>query len=206
MDTHNLFVQNKFKVVAGLISSNSKVLDIGCHDGRLNEFLDNCDYYGVDADKKLIKNLITKRIKAKQADLNKDKLPFEKEKFDYILLLDILEHVVDPKNLLNESKKRLKQNGKLIVTLPNDYHILNKVRFVFNKHLTENPFAPYGHLHYFPIKSGEKFLLQNNFTILKKIVLPPVKPELVPQSLKNLLARIFQQSFARDILYVLSVS
>ena len=143
------------------------------------------------------------KIYAEQADLNKDNIPFENEFFDYVLLLDVIEHVVDPKNLLINARERLNDNGKLIVTLPNDYHILNKIRFVFNKHLTEDPFHPYGHLHYFPIKSGEHFLKSNGLIILKKIPIPPTKPLIIPQSLKNFLGKTFQQSFARDILYLL---
>jgi len=98
----------------------------------------------------------------------------------------------------------LKENGKLIITLPNDYHILNKIRFVLNKHLTENPFAPYGHLHYFPIKSGEKFLENNGLKILEKFYLAPVKPEIIPQSIKKILVHLFPQAFVRDIIYILS--
>ena len=206
MGAHEIFLDNKFKQVSKLIPKGSKVLDIGCNNGKLRNFLDNCDYYGVDVDIELIKGLTKKGIKAKKADLNKDEIPFKSQKFDYILLLDIIEHVIDSKELLNQVKKRLNTKGKVIVTLPNDYHILNKIRFVFNKHLTEDPFTPYGHLHFFPIKSGERFLLQNNFKILKKILLPPIKPLIIPQFIKNLLARLFPQSFARDILYMLSSS
>jgi len=204
MDTHRLFVLNKFKEVSRLVRPNSKVLDIGCHDAKLKDFLQNPDYYCIDIDQELINTLKKRKIKAKQINLNKDKIPFKKEKFDYIFLLDVLEHIIDPKKLLNESKNRLNENGKILITFPNDYHLLNKLRFIFNKHLTEDPFAPYGHLHYFPIKSGEKFLLRNNLKIIRKIALPPIKPAKVPQSLKNFLARSFPQTFARDILYVLS--
>ena len=157
MDSHNLFVEQKFKEVSKLIPKDSKVLDIGCGEGKIRNLLQNCDYYGIDGQKELIDFLIKHDVKAKTIDLNKEGLPFEGEKFDYILMLDILEHVVNPKNLLNQAKSKLK-GGRIIITLPNDYHILNKLRFLFNKHLTENPFAPYGHLHYFPIKSGEEFL------------------------------------------------
>jgi len=204
MNTHKIFVQNKFKKASQLIPKNSKVLDIGCGNGNLLNFLRNCDYYGIDINEQSINQLIKKKIKAKKADLNKEEIPFKNQKFDYILLLDVLEHVIDPIKLLQESKKRLKEKGKLIVTLPNDYHILNKIRFIFNKHLTEDPFAPYGHLHFFPIKTGEKLLLKQEFKILKKIPLAPVKPSFIPQSIKNLLTKLFPQCFARDVLYLLS--
>ncbi len=203
MDSHELFVEQKFKEVSKLIPENSKILDVGCGDGKIRNFVQNCDYFGIDGQKKLVDSLIEENVKAKTIDLNKEKFPFEKEKFDYILMLDILEHVADPKQLLDQAKSRLNERGRIIVTLPNDYHILNKIRFLFNKHLTEDAFAPYGHLHYFPIKSGANFLKKNGFKIEKKIILPPTKPNWLPKSIKSFLAQIFPQAFARDVLYLL---
>jgi len=202
MGSHELFVEQKFTEASKFVKENSKVLDIGCYNGKLKEFLKNPEYYGIDIDKKMIFNLTKKGINAKQADLNKDSLPFKNERFDYIFLMDVLEHVVDPRSLIMESKKRLKTGGRLIVTLPNDYHILNKVRFLFNKHLTEDPFAPFGHLHYFPIKSGEKFLASCGLKIIKRVNLAPVKPKIIPGFIKKFLTNVFPQSFARDMLYL----
>jgi len=203
MDSHEQFVNNKFKEVIKLVPKNSKVLDVGCGEGKIRNLLQNCDYYGIDGQKNLIGSLIKENVKAKTIDLNKEGFPFEEEKFDHILMLDILEHVADPKQLLSQAKNRLNKGGRIIVTLPNDYHILNKARFLLNKHLTEDAFAPYGHLHYFPIKSGENFLKKIGFKIEGKVILPPVKPIFLPQSFKNLLARVFPQAFARDVLYLL---
>jgi len=206
MNSHQIFLQNKFKQVAKLISpkKNLKILDIGCNDGTIRNFLpQDIEYFGVDIDNKLIQQLQQKKIKAKQANLNNELLPFQFERFDYILMLDIIEHVINPQELLQQAKQRLKPEGKIIITLPNDYHILNKFRFILNKHLTENPFAPFGHLHYFPIKSGENFLKSNGFRVLKKIPIPTTKPEILPQSIKNFLGKNFPQSFARDVLYLM---
>lgn len=204
MDSHNLFLKKKFNEVSKLITEESKILDIGCNNGKIISFLPtSINYYGVDIEEKMIRQLQQRRIKSKVIDLNKDQLPFQFERFDFIFLLDVLEHILDPRHLLLESKKRLGSNGKILVTLPNDYHILNKFRFLFNKDLTEDSFAPYGHIHIFPIKSGEEMLRQAGFKILKKIPISPTKPNIFPQSIKNLLGKKFPQTFARDILYLL---
>lgn len=203
---HKLFLQNKFTEVSKLIKELQpiKILDMGCNNGNIRFLLPkDIEYFGTDLDKELIQQLQNQGIKAKQADLNTQQIPFQFEKFNYILLLDVLEHVLDPQKLLQESKQRLTKNGKLIITLPNDYHLLNKLRFIFNKHLTEDPFAPYGHLHIFPIKSGENLIKKSRFKIIKKIPIPPVKPIKIPQSIKNFLGKTFPQTFARDILYLL---
>jgi methionine biosynthesis protein MetW len=204
MNPHEEFVEKKFNLVSKLITKNSKILDIGCGNAKIKNFLDNPDYFAVEGNETAVKELMREKINVKLVDLNKDELPFKKEKFDFILLLDVLEHVANPEKLLSEAKEKLNSTGKIIITMPNDYHLLNKIRFIFNKHLTEDPFDPYGHLHYFPIKSGEKFLLKNGFKILKRIYLAPVKPKKIPQRIKENLTQLFPQSFARDVLYIIN--
>jgi len=203
MDNHFLFLEKKFKEVSRLIPKNSRILDVGCNDGKLRGYLDSCNYFGVDIDKEAINQLTKKNIKARQIDLDKDKLPFNDNSFDFVTLLDVIEHVSDPHSLIVQSKTKLRKNGKLIITLPNDYHFLNKIRFLFNKPITQDPFAPHGHLHIFPIKNGEKFLISHGLKIIKKIPIPPVKPSFLPGYIKNFLGKKFSNSFARDILYVL---
>ena len=190
---NNLFVKNKFKEVANLINLNSKILDVGCYDGGIREFLSDTDeYYGIDIDKNKISALTKQGVKAKRIDLNNDELPFKNQKFDYILFLDVLEHVLDPRKIWIKAKQRLKQEGKIIITLPNDYHIMNKIRFIFNKNLSLDPFAPYGHLHYFPIKTGDDVLIKRQgFKVLNKVFIPPYKPLFIPQGIKNILSKMF---------------
>jgi len=206
---HQQFLQNKFKEVARFIqptNSKFKILDIGCNNGNIRNFLPkNIEYFGVDIDNEFIHQLQQKGIKAKQADLNKQELPFQFERFNYILILDLLEHVVNPRQLLIQARQKLNPNGKLIITLPNDYHILNRLRFLFNKPITNDPFAPFGHLHYFPVKVGEQFLKNNQFKILKKCYLSSNNPESIPKSIKDFLSKLSPQLFVRDVLYLLEM-
>ncbi len=198
------FIKQKYIKVGKLVKPGSKVLDIGCNKAEILDFLPNVDYYGVDVNKEVIKELKQKKLKIYYADLNKDEIKI-KTKFDYVLLLDVLEHIVNPKQIIENSKKLLNPNGFLIVSLPNDYHFLNKLRFLFNKELFES-FKPTGHLHIFPIKKGKKFLQDNNLTIIKEIELPATEPRIIPNFIKNMLSRLFPNNFARGILYLTKVN
>ena len=53
-------------------------------------------------------------------DLN-DKLPFDSDTFDSILLSDVLEHIRKPEQLLNEIQRLLKKDGVLIMNVPYYY-------------------------------------------------------------------------------------
>ncbi len=192
-----VYCESKFSKVSKVIKPNSKVLDIGCSTGELQDFLPKCEYYGID-----INNSIgNRKMDFKQVDLNKKNIPF-KEEFDYILLLDVLEHLTDPGKTLQDVKNKLSNKGIAIINLPNDYHILNKIRFVLDKKLQLDPFSNHGHLHIFPIHLGENFLKKQGFKILKKQILePPQKPRFIPKFVKEFLAELSPSNFSRGIIY-----
>lgn len=129
------------------------VLDIGCHTGELGLFLRNkaVSYYGIDIDKNLIKVAKEKRLNVKYCDLDCNEIPFRK-KFDYIILLDIIEHLHNPKLAIKKIKSHSKVNTKFLISLPNDFHILNKVRFLFGLPIYPDPFWEHTHLHTFTKK------------------------------------------------------
>lgn len=200
------FIKQKYIAVANLIKPNSKVLDIGCNKALIKDFLpDNVSYQGVefegaDRNKNLVKELNQKGIKVHYANLDEDNLKL-KEKFDYILILDVLEHLVYPERIINAVKSLRKENGQIIISLPNDYHLLNKLRFLFNREIVPS-FEIGGHLHVFPIKKGRELLKKNELIITKTIFVPSEKPKFLPNSLKRALANLFPNSFARTIIYV----
>ena len=65
--------------------------------------------------------------------INCDKLKIPDNNFDLILLLDVLEHVLNPVNVINELKRLLKPGGSLIVSVP----------FMYREHETPNDFVRY---------------------------------------------------------------
>ena len=197
-------VRRKYEEVSKLVKPNSRVLDVGCDDSSLKDLIKPLSYMGIDVEKKNVENLKKQGDKSFLLNLNNYRSLPTKEKFDYIFFLDVLEHVVNPKKVLNDFKKLLNKDGKIIISLPNDYHFQNKIRFLFNKKLIEYPFWEYGHLHIFPIKEGKKFLEEQGFKILNIKYLAPEKPKIIPLSIKEFLANFFPNNFARVIIYELS--
>lgn len=104
------------------IPSGSAVLDIGCATGYFAQELKkkSCKTWGVDIDAEAL-NFAKKYCNdVFQADLNSLKtLPFKKNSFDVILLMDVIEHLTNPNQLLSGIKQYLKPSGKLILSTPN---------------------------------------------------------------------------------------
>lgn len=101
------------------ISKKDFVLDIGCWSGRkLFELSSQTkNLFGMDIDNSKMKLApLSIRSKLKSGDVTK-KIPF-KEKFDWIIFGEVLEHVSDDRAALKNISNSLKKGGKLILTTP----------------------------------------------------------------------------------------
>ncbi|MBS3091379.1 class I SAM-dependent methyltransferase [Candidatus Pacearchaeota archaeon] len=101
-------------------TKGKKILEIGCGDGGVVQFLkkDN-DIYAADISKKGVEFLKRKGIKAYLVDISEEKLPFEDGKFDCVIILETLEHLKSPQFAIEEIQRVLKRNGMMIASTPN---------------------------------------------------------------------------------------
>lgn len=99
--------------------AEGEILDIGCDSGYI---LSRCGG-GVGVDISIL------RLKAAKhwsffltfVQALAENLPF-KQAFDTVIAAEILEHVLDPKAVLDEALRVLKLGGKIIVTVPDEIH------------------------------------------------------------------------------------
>ena len=91
-----------------------KILDVGA---GLGDFIKQCpDGFAVDPDPLNVQEMINRGIKAKQ--LFNDKIDYNDSFFDSVIMDNVLEHIVNPDNLLLEIKRVLKPNGILLIGVP----------------------------------------------------------------------------------------
>lgn len=91
------------------------LLDVGCGAGLLTNALalDGHRVSGIDLSEKSLK-IARARDSSKTVDYrpaNAYQLPFPDESFDVVCAMDILEHVENPRNLIQEASRVLKPNG-----------------------------------------------------------------------------------------------
>jgi SAM-dependent methyltransferase len=107
-------------VALDLVPRGSRVLDVGCADGHIAEALADrgCEVTGVDQYPPVNRAGFARFI---QADLNRGDLPLDTGKFQYILLLDIIEHLVSPEKFVDwlRRSRRSGDETKLIVSTGN---------------------------------------------------------------------------------------
>jgi 2-polyprenyl-3-methyl-5-hydroxy-6-metoxy-1,4-benzoquinol methylase len=106
---------------------SKKILDVGCAAGLLGERFkkENPDreIWGIDMNEKYIEVAKNRLDRAILDDVSNLKFPLKEKYFDTIIFADILEHLKDPRGVLKEYKKFLKEGGVIIVSIPNVRHI-----------------------------------------------------------------------------------
>ncbi len=111
--------------------------------------------------------LETKLILVYCLDVEKTTMPENIGTFDLILLLDVLEHLVDPWAVLSRlTEKYLAVGGKVIVSLPNARHFSLVVPLLFGKFdYRERGILDKTHLRFFTRNSAANLLRSAGLTI-----------------------------------------
>lgn len=164
------------KNVAEMVEEENpqSVLDLGCSDGFLGSILRKKikRIVGVDI-KKIGRSKYYSNIY--QTDLNTSKFNFlAGEKFDIIILADILEHLKNPKLILLKCKKFLKRKGTIVISIPNmGFFIVKILRYLNIYPKMENGIFDRTHLHEFTRESFRSLVESLGFEIVEVKSVPP---------------------------------
>lgn len=110
------------EVIAGLIPSRAKVLDVGCGDGALLELLQNSkdvDGRGVEISQRGVNECVARGLSVIQGDADTDLAFYPDKAFDYVVLSQTLQATRNPKAVLTEL---LRIGEHAIVSFPNFGH------------------------------------------------------------------------------------
>lgn len=120
-DTHWWF-QGRRAVVWSLLARagvppHAEILDAGCGTGRnLIEYGRLGDAVGIEPSPDAIAFCAERGLTAIAAGV--EELPFQDDRFDLVLMLDVLEHVADDGAALRELRRVTKPGGALVLTVP----------------------------------------------------------------------------------------
>ncbi len=110
--------------------NNFLILDMGCGRGSMSEDLTAAHtVIGLDMCEKALKEASAKGVKVVLGDIDGG-IPFTDKSFDAILIMDVLEHALDPESLLGECRRVVKDNGILVISVPNMLNIVNRFYFL----------------------------------------------------------------------------
>jgi SAM-dependent methyltransferase len=104
--------------------NDKKILDVGCGMGLMLDALQEYGtVYGLDMEEEAVEycnQVLAEQGKAPNVVIGSlpDHVPFQEGMFDYIFALDIIEHVKNDTAALNKLYSLLKEDGKLLITVP----------------------------------------------------------------------------------------
>ena len=157
------------QTIASLVPYGSRVLDLGCGNGSLLEYLQKehgCSGYGVEIDDANIAVCINKGVQVLQLNLEQGLSMFEDNTFDVVLQIDTLQHLRNAETMLKETL-RVGKTG--IITFPNFAHWFNRWS-VLNGRMPVTPQLPYEWYDTPNIRVGtfadfQSLATQNHFTV-----------------------------------------
>lgn len=180
-------VQDTLELIKGfnLINVN-RYLDLGCNNSNVTiavaDGSNAAEVYGVDVDNNLLESSKRHRLKTVSADLNKDTLPFNDKYFDLITSFEVIEHLINPDNMLREANRVLRSGGLFVLSTPNLSSWLNRLYILAGAHPTYADIStefsmdhmgrvgvPMGHLRLYTLPALKRLLEYHGF-ILKKAI------------------------------------
>ncbi|WP_440930356.1 methionine biosynthesis protein MetW [Candidatus Pelagibacter sp.] len=166
----------EFQIITQLINKESRVLDVGCGDGGLMQYLKenkNVDIRGLEISKNNVRKCISKGLTTIEGDAEKDLIQFPNKSFDYVILSQTLQAFLNPQLVINEL---LRVGKQAIVTIPNfgywkiRLHLLLKGTMPVTKTLP-NEWYDTPNLHMCTIKDFVEFCKKNKFKLNKSLAL-----------------------------------
>lgn len=140
-----------------------KILEIGSGRGwfSLEMAKRGFDITALDLSQKNLDLIQEKSNRVKTIYGSADDLPFTKERFDWIVMNEVLEHLVDPQQVLAHISKFLTPQGKIFISVPYQENIIQELCIHCHKMTPRN-----AHLHSFNRKSLERLVSDNDMFII----------------------------------------
>jgi len=147
-----------------------KILDVGCGTGNLIEHLNQDGFYtcGIDLSKDAINIAQKKSLNVYEASLKTFKNEYSDDKdfqFSSVIMINVLEHVPNPVQFIEDVKEYLVSGGILCLRVPNDFNEIQKIAV---DDLEKDPWwiAKPDHINYFTFDSLHYLLEQLGFEII----------------------------------------
>ena len=191
-------MKKEFKVIADLLPNNTRVLDVGCGDGALMDFLvkeKNIEVRGLELNQNNVRECIYKGLPVIQGNAETELYQFPKQSFDYVVLSQTLQAFYQPDKVLREL---LRIGKSVVVSIPNFgyWKVRTSLLFFGKMPVTKtlpNTWFNTPNLHMCTIKDLFNYCESQNIAIKKVIGVNEDKISLIKKSnleMKNLFSKL----------------
>lgn len=157
-----------------IVGQNRIVLEIGSSTGYMTKvFLNNgCQVDVVEKNIQVLRKLPKGIRKVLNTSIEDEKIGLLLSKdYDFIIMADVLEHLVNPSKTLNILHQIVSKKCLLIISLPNiaSWVIRKQLFFKGNFEYTESGILDKTHLHFYTVNTLPKLLSENGWRVERLI-------------------------------------
>jgi len=172
LSSHRDFQQSlsgKYAKVACKLSPRSSILEVGCNTGYFSRFLIDSGYkvLGVERDEEAAKAARERGVPLNFSDIeDPETLSSIEDTFDVVLLMDVLEHLRNPIEVLKKLKIVLNKNGKILITGPNvAYWSIRKDLLLGRWNYKDAGILDRNHLHFYTASTWKSLVEEGGYEI-----------------------------------------
>ena len=185
-------VRQDFAIISGWVSFGSKVLDLGCGDGTLLQFLRSSletKGYGVEKDDANWLACLQNGTNVIQMDLEAGLSGFVDQSFDTVILSQTLQAMHNTEEIVQEM---LRVGKEIIVTFPNFGYWRNRLQIASGGHMPVSKDLPYQwfdtpNVHLCTINDFDQFCKNHKISVIeRKVITEGNEVSFMPNLLGNL--------------------
>ena len=186
-------LRNDLSVIAKLIQKEEKVLDVGCGDGKLLDFLSktkNVSCRGIELKQNGVNQCVKKGLSVIQGDANFDLSDYPSNAFSTVILSQTIQAMIYPDKVIHNL---IRIGKRAIISFPNFGFWKVRKDFLFNGLMPKNKILPFEwfdtpNIHLCSCNDFINFCKNKKINIKNFILLNENGFEMKSNFLKNLLA------------------
>lgn len=153
------------------VEDGKRVLELGCSTGYITRRLlqKKCTVTGIENDSEAARAARTTGARVLDRDLNsEDRFAGLQPEFDVVLMGDVLEHLVNPYEVLRQVRDLLSEGGYIVVCLPNVVHWLTRLQIALGQFSYQSVGTlDATHLRFFTPRSAHCMIEEAGYRLLK---------------------------------------
>ena len=163
-------------IIGEIVQPNTKVLDLGCGDGELLEWLaihKRVDARGVEIDGALVQRAIARGVSVYQGDIDEGLADYPAQAFEYVVLSQTLQETREPLKVLREM---LRVGHYAIVAFPNFGHWRVRLAHLFTGGAPRTALFPHAwydspNIHFLTVHDFESLARVERWKVERRIFL-----------------------------------